>query len=75
MFLQLLPGMYYSKPSFTFHQINAYEDQGCVVIDLCCHDDGRILEVYQLQNRRKSGKELDQVEFPDLSRVVKIILL
>ncbi|XP_060016377.1 carotenoid-cleaving dioxygenase, mitochondrial isoform X2 [Lagenorhynchus albirostris] len=58
---QLLPGMYYSKPFVTFHQINAFEDQGCVVIDLCCQDDGRSLEVYQLQNLRKTGKELDQI--------------
>ncbi|XP_003129902.3 beta,beta-carotene 9',10'-oxygenase isoform X2 [Sus scrofa] len=57
---QLLPGMYYSKPFVTFHQINAFEDQGCVVIDLCCQDDGRNLEVYQLQNLRKAGKGLDQ---------------
>lgn len=65
--------MYFSKPFITFHQINAFEDQGCIVIDLCCQDDGRILEVYQLQNLRKTGKELDQVEFSDLLRVVKII--
>ncbi|XP_037010892.2 carotenoid-cleaving dioxygenase, mitochondrial isoform X2 [Artibeus jamaicensis] len=58
---QLLPGMYYSKPFVTFHQINAFEDQGCVVIDLCCQDNGRNLDVYQLQNLRKAGKELDQV--------------
>ncbi|KAF3823578.1 hypothetical protein GH733_007046, partial [Mirounga leonina] len=56
---QLLPGIYYSKPFVTFHQINAFEDQGCVVIDLCCQDDGRSLEVYQLQNLRKSGEGLD----------------
>ncbi|KAF5921165.1 hypothetical protein HPG69_018565, partial [Diceros bicornis minor] len=58
---QLLPGMYYSKPFITFHQINAFEDQGCVVIDLCCQDNGENLEVYQLQNLRKAGEGLDQV--------------
>nr|XP_045001378.1 beta,beta-carotene 9',10'-oxygenase isoform X5 [Jaculus jaculus] len=58
---QLLPGMYYSKPFVTFHQINAFEDQGCVVIDLCCQDDGRSLAVYQLQNLRKAGEGLDQI--------------
>uniref|UniRef100_A0A8D2FP56 Carotenoid-cleaving dioxygenase, mitochondrial n=2 Tax=Theropithecus gelada TaxID=9565 RepID=A0A8D2FP56_THEGE len=58
---QLLPGRYYSKPFVAFHQINAFEDQGCVIIDLCCQDNGRILEVYQLQNLRKAGEELDQV--------------
>uniref|UniRef100_A0A2K6JZU5 Carotenoid-cleaving dioxygenase, mitochondrial n=1 Tax=Rhinopithecus bieti TaxID=61621 RepID=A0A2K6JZU5_RHIBE len=58
---QLLPGRYYSKPFVAFHQINAFEDQGCVIIDLCCQDNGRILEVYQLQNLRKAGEGLDQV--------------
>ncbi|XP_055129096.1 carotenoid-cleaving dioxygenase, mitochondrial isoform X2 [Symphalangus syndactylus] len=58
---QLLPGRYYSKPFVTFHQINAFEDQGCVIIDLCCQDNGRTLEVYQLQNLRKAGEGLDQV--------------
>ncbi|KAM4827968.1 carotenoid-cleaving dioxygenase, mitochondrial-like isoform 1-T1 [Thomomys bottae] len=58
---QLLPGMYFSKPFITFHQINAFEDEGCVVIDMCCQDDGRVLDVYQLQNLRKAGEGLDQV--------------
>ncbi|XP_004646420.2 beta,beta-carotene 9',10'-oxygenase isoform X2 [Octodon degus] len=58
---QLLPGMYYSKPFVSFHQINAFEDQGCIVMDLCCQDDGRSLDVYQLQNLRKAGEGLDQV--------------
>ena len=59
--LQPLPGLYYSTPFFTFHQINAFEDQGCIVIDLCCQDDGKSLEVYQLQNLRRAGEALDQV--------------
>ncbi|KAM9221748.1 LOW QUALITY PROTEIN: carotenoid-cleaving dioxygenase, mitochondrial [Dugong dugon] len=57
----LLSGMHCSKPFVTFHQINAFEDQGCVVIDLCCQDNGRSLEVYHLQNLRKAGEGLDQV--------------
>ncbi|XP_060229582.1 carotenoid-cleaving dioxygenase, mitochondrial isoform X3 [Meriones unguiculatus] len=58
---QPLTGVYSSKPFVTFHQINAFEDQGCIVIDLCCQDDGSSLEVYQLQNLRKAGEGLDQV--------------
>ncbi|XP_045412535.1 beta,beta-carotene 9',10'-oxygenase isoform X1 [Lemur catta] len=58
---QLLPGLYYSKPFVTFHQINAFEDQGCVIIDLCCQDNGGNLEIYQLQNLRRAGEGLDQV--------------
>lgn len=66
--------MYYSKPFITFHQINAFEDQGCIVIDLCCQDDGRSLEVYRLQNLRKAGEGLDQVNISDLSGVASVIL-
>nr|XP_008259623.2 carotenoid-cleaving dioxygenase, mitochondrial isoform X1 [Oryctolagus cuniculus] len=58
---QLLPEMYYSEPFVTFHQINAFEDQGCIVIDMCCQDNGKSLDVYQLQNLRRAGKGLDQV--------------
>ncbi|EGW03823.1 beta,beta-carotene 9',10'-oxygenase isoform X1 [Cricetulus griseus] len=58
---QTLPGVYYSNPFITYHQINAFEDQGCIVIDLCCQDDGRSLEIYHLQNLRKAGEGLDQV--------------
>ncbi|GAB1294183.1 Carotenoid-cleaving dioxygenase, mitochondrial [Apodemus speciosus] len=56
-----LPGLYYSTPFFTFHQINAFEDQGCIVLDLCCQDDGKSLDIYQLQNLRRAGEALDQV--------------
>uniref|UniRef100_A0A8D2D8M2 Carotenoid-cleaving dioxygenase, mitochondrial n=1 Tax=Sciurus vulgaris TaxID=55149 RepID=A0A8D2D8M2_SCIVU len=58
---QLLPGRYYSKPFITFHQINAFEDKDCIIIDMCCQDNGRNLDIYQLQNLRKSGEGLDQL--------------
>ncbi|XP_014376799.1 beta,beta-carotene 9',10'-oxygenase isoform X1 [Alligator sinensis] len=58
---QLLAGQFYSKPILTFHQINAFEDQGCVVLDICCQDNGDSLAIYQLQNLRKAGEGLDQV--------------
>ncbi|NXX47066.1 BCDO2 oxygenase, partial [Tricholaema leucomelas] len=58
---EVLPGQWCSKPFATFHQINAFEDGGCVVLDLCCQDDGTSLATYRLQNLRKSGEGLDQV--------------
>ncbi|XP_052552968.1 carotenoid-cleaving dioxygenase, mitochondrial isoform X3 [Tympanuchus pallidicinctus] len=58
---EVLPGQWYTKPFVTFHQINAFEDRGCVVLDLCCQDDGKTLAVYKLQNMRKSGADLDQI--------------
>ncbi|XP_063799268.1 carotenoid-cleaving dioxygenase, mitochondrial-like isoform X2 [Pseudophryne corroboree] len=44
-----------------YHQINSYEDQGCIVIDICCQDDGKGYGLYQLHNLRESGKALDEV--------------
>ncbi|NWT15378.1 BCDO2 oxygenase, partial [Vireo altiloquus] len=58
---EVLPGQFCSKPFVTFHQINAFEEQGCVVLDLCCQDDGTSLALYTLQNMRRSGEGLDQV--------------
>ncbi|XP_064490650.1 carotenoid-cleaving dioxygenase, mitochondrial isoform X2 [Pseudopipra pipra] len=57
----VLPGQWYTKPFVTFHQINAFEDCGCVVLDLCCQDDGTSLALYKLQNLRRAGEALDQV--------------
>lgn len=59
--LQVLPGLWCSKPFVTFHQINAFEERGCVVLDLCCQDEGTSLALYTLQNMRRSGEGLDQV--------------
>ncbi|NXE38199.1 BCDO2 oxygenase, partial [Ptilorrhoa leucosticta] len=58
---EVLPGQWCSKPFVTFHQINAFEERGCVVLDLCCQDDGTSLALYTLQNMRRSGEGLDQV--------------
>ncbi|NXK87163.1 BCDO2 oxygenase, partial [Formicarius rufipectus] len=58
---EVLPGQWCTKPFVTFHQINAFEDSGCVVLDLCCQDDGTSLAMYKLQNLRRSGEALDQV--------------
>ncbi|NXO73859.1 BCDO2 oxygenase, partial [Phainopepla nitens] len=58
---QVLPGRWSSEPFVSFHQINAFEERGCVVLDLCCQDEGTSLALYTLQNLRRSGEGLDQV--------------
>ncbi|XP_060107652.1 carotenoid-cleaving dioxygenase, mitochondrial-like [Heteronotia binoei] len=58
---EVLPVQYYAKPLMSFHQINAFEDQGCIVLDLCCQDGGGAVDIYRLQNLRKAGEALDQV--------------
>ncbi|XP_028320405.1 beta-carotene oxygenase 2b [Gouania willdenowi] len=52
---------YVAKPLSTFHQINAYEENGFLVLDMCASDDGQAITNYNVQNLRKSGEALDEV--------------
>ncbi|XP_037536429.1 beta-carotene 15, 15-dioxygenase 2, like [Nematolebias whitei] len=52
---------YLAAPMFTLHQINAFEDNGFLVMDMCCGDDGGVIGEYTLENlRRESGEKLDK---------------
>ncbi|KAM8866062.1 beta-carotene 15, 15-dioxygenase 2, like [Synchiropus picturatus] len=52
---------YLAGPMFTLHQINAYEDNGYLVMDMCCGDDGDLIADFTLENlRRSSGEEMDE---------------
>uniref|UniRef100_A0AAQ5YPW6 Carotenoid-cleaving dioxygenase, mitochondrial n=1 Tax=Amphiprion ocellaris TaxID=80972 RepID=A0AAQ5YPW6_AMPOC len=52
---------YHTKAISTFHQINAFEEDGFLMLDLCCSDDGQAINNYLIQNLRKSGDALDEV--------------
>uniref|UniRef100_A0A673C1K5 Beta-carotene oxygenase 2b n=1 Tax=Sphaeramia orbicularis TaxID=375764 RepID=A0A673C1K5_9TELE len=52
---------YLAKPLSTFHQINAYEEGGFLIMDMCASDDGQAITNYNIQNLRKSGEALDEV--------------
>lgn len=52
---------YIAKPLSTFHQINAYEEDGLLILDMCASDDGQAITNYNIQNLRKSGEALDEV--------------
>ncbi|XP_053546289.1 carotenoid-cleaving dioxygenase, mitochondrial [Bombina bombina] len=58
---ELHPVTYHTQAFATFHHINAYEDKGCIVLDLCCQDDGGAVEAFQLQNLRQSGQGLNEL--------------
>lgn len=60
---------YLAKPLSTFHQINAYEEGGFLILDMCASDDGKAITNYNIQNLRKSGEALDEV-WVKLFRVV-----
>ncbi|TNN34157.1 Beta,beta-carotene 9',10'-oxygenase [Liparis tanakae] len=51
---------YFAKALSTFHQINAYEEDGFLILDLCAADDGAAINNYNIQNLRKSGEDLDE---------------
>uniref|UniRef100_A0A667Y5Y5 Beta-carotene 15, 15-dioxygenase 2, like n=1 Tax=Myripristis murdjan TaxID=586833 RepID=A0A667Y5Y5_9TELE len=52
---------YRAAPMFTLHQINAFENDGFLVMDMCCGDDGAVIADFTLENLRKGpGKELDE---------------
>ncbi|KAM9497368.1 carotenoid-cleaving dioxygenase, mitochondrial-like isoform 2-T2 [Salvelinus alpinus] len=52
---------FHTKALSVFHQINAYEEDGFLMLDMCCSDNGVALNNYLIQNLRKSGEALDQV--------------
>ncbi|KAJ8343112.1 hypothetical protein SKAU_G00330400 [Synaphobranchus kaupii] len=51
---------YHTKAMASFHQINAFEQDGFLLVDLCCSDDGGSINDFLIQNLRKSGEALDQ---------------
>lgn len=54
---------YRAAPMFTLHQINAFEDNGFLVMDMCCGDDGVVIGDFTLENlRRESGEAMDKVD-------------
>ncbi|XP_067348019.1 carotenoid-cleaving dioxygenase, mitochondrial isoform X2 [Channa argus] len=52
---------YHTKAFSTFHQINAFEEDGFLMLDMCCADDGQAIKNFLIQNLRKSGDALDEM--------------
>lgn len=58
---EVIPIKYHTKAISTFHQINAFEEDGFLMLDMCCADGGQAISNYLIQNLRKSGEALDEV--------------
>ncbi|XP_064207562.1 carotenoid-cleaving dioxygenase, mitochondrial-like isoform X2 [Anguilla rostrata] len=52
---------YYTKAMLNFHQINAFEQDDFLLLDLCGSDDVVPIDTYLIQNLQKSGEALDQL--------------
>ncbi|XP_066510270.1 carotenoid-cleaving dioxygenase, mitochondrial-like [Hoplias malabaricus] len=58
---QLSKTRYYTSAMFTLHQINAYEEHGHLILDMCCGEEGNVIGEFTLENLRKAtGQELDK---------------
>ncbi|XP_041030380.1 beta,beta-carotene 9',10'-oxygenase isoform X2 [Carcharodon carcharias] len=58
---EMIPFKYYTKAFCIFHHINAFEDNGFIVLDLCCFDNGNFVKNINLQNFRQTGEALDEI--------------
>ncbi|XP_043936989.1 beta,beta-carotene 9',10'-oxygenase isoform X2 [Protopterus annectens] len=58
---QIHPVKYCTKAFLTFHQINAFEENGHIILDMCCCDDGSAIHMFNIHNLRKDGNDLDEV--------------
>jgi beta,beta-carotene 9',10'-dioxygenase len=54
-------GPFETDAFFCFHHVNAYEEDGAVVVDACTYDSPRIIEDLYLE-RLRAGKPADQAE-------------
>lgn len=72
--LQVSAVKYHTKAMSTFHQVNAFEEDGFLMLDLCCADDGKAINNYLIQNMRKSGEALTQVKPPRLWHLLGCLL-
>ncbi len=59
---------------FTLHQINAYEDNGYLIMDMCCGDDGSVIGDFTMENLQASGEELDKVT-PSQSKISQMSIM
>ena len=67
---------YHAAPMFTLHQINAYEENGFLIMDMCCGDDGEVIGDFTLENlRRESGEEMDKVNYFSLQWATQLDVL
>ncbi|XP_070538077.1 carotenoid-cleaving dioxygenase, mitochondrial-like isoform X2 [Ptychodera flava] len=57
-----LPTVYTADAFFCFHHINAYEDDGHIVVDMCCYNNEEIINRVYLEELKKGLPPADEAE-------------
>jgi len=52
------PTTFTADAFFFFHTINAYEDEGCVVLDVTAYDDTEVIDVLMVENLKKQKAQV-----------------
>ena len=62
-------GIFTAEPFFTFHHINAFEEDGKIYLDACCYQDSSIVSQFYLHNMRSPVVPGEQkFDVPDVRR-------
>ncbi|XP_078699399.1 carotenoid-cleaving dioxygenase, mitochondrial-like [Branchiostoma floridae x Branchiostoma belcheri] len=59
---EIVSTKYLADSFFSFHHINTYEEDGHLVLDLCCFEDARIVKLLYLSHLRRPD---DEKSFPE----------
>ena len=53
---EVLSSHHQCKAMFVFHHINAYEQDGCIVVDLSAYEDDKIFHYFSIDYMKSRGR-------------------
>ncbi|XP_022246246.1 beta,beta-carotene 9',10'-oxygenase-like isoform X2 [Limulus polyphemus] len=54
---EVFPTVYVAEPFFTFHHINAYEENEHIIVDACCYQDASVIKALLVVEMEKGEKD------------------
>lgn len=65
---------YKSEPFFTFHHVNSYEQDGCLIVDYCKYEKPGTFEFLSLQELREGTIALNMVWVREAKKMLCVAL-